>query len=77
MNRRQNRDKRRTALTTSTQPSAYLCHFDRLGNPIALAPGTRTYLLPPRRLPDWQHRVIQRASVVTIAASLAIMLWGR
>lgn len=40
--------------------------FDRLGNPIAA----------PHR-PDWQHKLIQRAAWATVAACVAIMLWGR
>ena len=40
--------------------------FDRLGNPV----GTDDK-------PGLQHRIIRWAAVITIAASLAIMLWGR
>jgi hypothetical protein len=40
--------------------------FDRHGNPVAR----------PAK-PDWQHRVIRWASVVTGVVCLAIYVWGR
>lgn len=40
--------------------------FDRLGNPVA----------KPAK-PDWQHRVIRAAAVVTMVVSLGILVWGR
>ncbi len=48
---------------------SYHEQFDHLGNPIsANADADR---------PGLQHRIIRWASVITIAVSLAIMLWGR
>lgn len=44
----------------------YCQAFDRIGNPIA----------PPCK-PDWQHKLIQRASWATVAACAAILLWVR
>ncbi len=40
--------------------------FDHLGNPVA----------KPCK-PDWQHRLIRRASWTVVAACIAIMVWGR
>lgn len=39
--------------------------FDRLGNQVK----------PPK--PDWQHRLIQRAALITIVACAAMLVWGR
>lgn len=39
--------------------------LDNLGNPVY------------RPTPDWQHRLIRWASVITIAACLGILVWGR
>lgn len=41
-------------------------HFDSLGNP----------RYRPAK-PDWQHRAIRVASIVTGVICLGIMLWGR
>jgi len=39
--------------------------FDHLGNQIE----------PPK--PDWQHKLIRTASVITIVVCLFILVWGR
>ncbi len=39
--------------------------FDRLGNQIK----------PPKA--DWQHRLIQRAALLTIMACICVLLWTR
>lgn len=41
-------------------------HFDRLSNPLYRS-----------AKPGVQHRIIRWASVITIAACLGIMAWGR
>lgn len=41
-------------------------HFDRLGNPLYRC-----------AKPDWQHRAIRVASIVTGVICLGIMVWGR
>ncbi len=43
---------------------SYHQNFDRLGNQV------------PAKA-DWQHRLIQRAGVVSMVACLFILTWGR